>query len=128
MNNGYHDKLHSALRNYSCWFYAYTLCKALSSLNLCSVYLVILYKPSGMVYKLSGLLMTCLLLAGYGVTIANLVYASKSECSYTAIAKVCKADAIIFFVIGSVLLAFALFMALGSWCAEKICKKSSNAV
>lgn len=28
MNNGYHDKLHSALRNYSCWFYAYTLRKS----------------------------------------------------------------------------------------------------
>ena len=92
------------------------------------MYLSILYKPSGLFYKLSGLLMTCLLLAGYGVTIANLVFASRSQCSYTAIAKVCKADAIIFLVIGSVLLAFALFMALGAWCAEKVCKRGSNSV
>jgi hypothetical protein len=128
MNNGYQDRLNSALRNYSCWFYAYTLCKCFLAITPCSVYLAILYKPSGMFYKLSGLLMTCLLLAGYGVTIANLIYASRSQCSYTAIAKVCKADAIIFLVIGSILLVFALFMALGSWCAEKICKKPSNAV
>lgn len=92
------------------------------------MYLTILYKPSGMFYKLSGLMMTCLLLAGYGVTIANLVYAARSQCGYTAIAKVCMADAIIFLVIGSVLLAFALFMALGSWCVEKVCKKGSNTV
>jgi len=40
--------------------------------------MVILYKPSGVFYKLSGVLMTCLLLAGYGVCISSLIYTSKS--------------------------------------------------
>ncbi len=88
--------------------------------------MIILYKPSGIIYKISGVLMTCLLLAGYGVCISSIVYTSRSLCSYTAIGKVTKADTIVFLIIGSILLVFALVMAFGAWCSEKICKKPGS--
>jgi hypothetical protein len=68
---------------------------------------MILFKPVDIIYKLSGVMMTCMLLAGYGVAISSVVYTSKSKCSDSALGKVNKANAIIFFVIGSLNLLVA---------------------
>lgn len=60
-----------------------------------------LFKPFKLLYKLSGILMTCMLLAGYGVTISSLVYTGKSKCNDTALASVSKANGVVFFILGS---------------------------
>ena len=101
----YSDYMKFALRNYSCWCFAFTICK--DNKNLTGlVYFMILYKPFSLLYKLSGLLMLGLILAGYGITIANMIFTSKSVCkSTTALGKLSNANAIIFLIVASLTLA-----------------------
>jgi hypothetical protein len=70
----YTDKVKSALRNYACWYYAFTIRKIKFVFTVNLVYFLILYKPFKMLYKLSGILMTLLILAGYGICIANIIF------------------------------------------------------
>lgn len=50
--------------------------------------------------------MTLLILAGYAVTIANIIFTGKSECKKTALGKVSMVNAIIFLVVASLMIAF----------------------
>ncbi len=70
------------------------------------VYFLILYKPFSFLYKLSGVMMTLLILAGYGVTISNIIFTGKSKCKMTKIGKVSVANAIVFLIIASIMLVF----------------------
>jgi hypothetical protein len=67
---------------------------------------MIVYKPFSLLYKLSGALMTCLILAGYGICIANIIFTAKSQCKTTVLGKVSMANAVIFLVISSIVLLF----------------------
>ena len=89
------------------------------------VYMFILYKPSGILYKLTGVMMTALILAGYGICIANIVYTGKSKCSYTAIGKMSKIDGVVFLIIASLLLTFSQLMVFFTWCTQKCGKKGA---
>jgi hypothetical protein len=71
------------------------------------VYFLILYKPFSLLYKLSGVMMTGLLLAGFGVAISGLIYTKKSECKNTALGATSNACAVIFFIVASLLLLFS---------------------
>ena len=103
LQDNYTDQLRFALRNYSCWYFAYTICKTIH--NDFVVYFMILYKPISILYKLSGMMMTLLLLAGYGVCISNIVYTNQSVCkTSTMLGKVSNANAIIFLVVASLML------------------------
>ena len=68
------------------------------------VYFMILYKPFNLLYKLSGALMTLLVLAGYGICIANIIFTSKSKCKDSTLGKVSVANAVIFLVVASLIL------------------------
>ena len=119
----YTDKIKSALRNYACWYYAFTIRKIkffVFTLNL--VYFLILYKPFNMLYKLSGILMTLLILAGYGICIANIIFTGQSKCTLTTMGKVSVANMVVFVVIASLMLVFS-----HSVICIPLCKKSSGA-
>lgn len=103
MNPGYTDQLKFVLRNYSCWHFAYTLCKPNRKINQV-VYFLILYKPVSLLYKLSGIMMTGLLLAGYGICIANIVYTSQSVCGSTSLGTLSRVNSIVFLVVASLVL------------------------
>jgi hypothetical protein len=68
------------------------------------VYFMIVYKPFNLLYKLSGALMTALVLAGYGICIANIIFTSKSKCKDSTLGKVSLANAVIFLVVSSLIL------------------------
>ena len=68
------------------------------------VYFMIVYKPFNLLYKLSGALMTALVLAGYGICIANIIFTSKSKCKDSTLGKVSVANAVIFLVVSSLVL------------------------
>lgn len=85
-----------SLRNYSCWYFAYTL-----------MYFMILYKPFSTLYKLSGVMMTLLLLAGYGICISGIIYNNKSLCKTSILGKLSTANAVIFLVVASLVLLFS---------------------
>jgi hypothetical protein len=70
------------------------------------VYFMIVYKPFSLLYKLSGALMTGLILAGYGICIANIIFTSKSKCKDSTLGKLSLANAVIFLVIASIVLVF----------------------
>ena len=70
------------------------------------VYFFILYKPISLLYKLSGIMMTGLILAGYGICIANIIYTSKSVCKTTTLGKLSVANSIIFLIVASMMLVF----------------------
>lgn len=101
----YDDKIKLALRNYACWYYAFTLCKNPKCLKII-VYFLILYKPFKVVYKLSGVLMTLLILAGYGICISGIIFTSKSKCKSSTMGKVSVANMVIFLAIASLMLIF----------------------
>ena len=65
---------------------------------------MIVYKPFSLLYKLSGALMTALVLAGYGICIANIIFTSRSKCKETTLGKLSLANAVIFLVIASLVL------------------------
>ncbi len=65
---------------------------------------MIVYKPFNLLYKLSGALMTALVLAGYGICIANIIFTSKSKCKDSTLGKVSLANAVIFLVVSSLIL------------------------
>jgi hypothetical protein len=71
------------------------------------VYFVILYKPFKTLYKLSGVLMTLLTLAGYGVCVSNIIYTSRSNCKSTVIGKTSIANMVIFLVVASLMFILA---------------------
>jgi hypothetical protein len=71
------------------------------------VYFIILYKPFKLIYKLSGVLMTLLILAGYGICISGIIFTSKSKCKTTMMGKVSVANMVIFLVIASLMLLFS---------------------
>ena len=68
---------------------------------------MILYKPVSLLYKLSGVMMTCLLLAGYGITISNIVYTNTSVCKSTMLGRVSNVNAVIFLVLATLVLALS---------------------
>lgn len=68
------------------------------------VYFMIVYKPFNLLYKLSGALMTALVLAGYGICIANIIFTSKSKCKDSTLGKVSVANSVIFLVVASLVL------------------------
>jgi hypothetical protein len=70
------------------------------------VYFMIVYKPFSLLYKLSGALMTGLILAGYGICIANIIFTSKSKCKDSTLGKLSLANSVIFLVIASIVLVF----------------------
>ncbi|TNV73140.1 hypothetical protein FGO68_gene8894 [Halteria grandinella] len=96
LDSTYKDHIQLALRNYSCWHFAFTI-----------LYFLVLFKPFSLLYKLSGILMTCMLLAGYGVAISSIVYTNKSKCNDSPLASVSKANAVIFFILASANLLFS---------------------
>jgi hypothetical protein len=71
------------------------------------VYFLILYKPVSLLYKLSGVMVTGLLLSGYGITIANIVYTNQSSCRNSSLGTVSNANAIVFLVVASLVLLFS---------------------
>ena len=71
------------------------------------MYFVILYKPFKLIYKLSGVLMTLLILAGYGICISGIIFTNKSLCKTTMMGKVSVANMVIFLVIASLMLVFS---------------------
>jgi hypothetical protein len=75
-------------------------------IRLFIVYFFILYKPISLLYKLSGIMMTGLILAGYGICIANIIYTSKSVCKTTTLGKLSLANSIIFLIVASIMLVF----------------------
>lgn len=91
------------------------------------MYFVILFKPSSLIYKLSGLLMTCLLLAGYGVCISSIVYTSRSDCKATALGKVSNANAVIFLILASLTLLITHTIIWFPLC-KKWCKKPTDQI
>ena len=71
------------------------------------MYFVILYKPFKYLYKLSGVLMTLLVLAGYGVCVSGIIFTGKSNCKSTTLGKTSIANMVIFLVIASLMMVFA---------------------
>ncbi len=71
------------------------------------MYFVILYKPFKILYKLSGVLMTLLVLAGYGVCISGIIFTSKSNCNQTVFGKTSIANMVIFLVVASLMIVFS---------------------
>lgn len=57
-----------------------------------------------LLYKLSGIMMTGLLLAGYGICIANIVYTSQSVCGSTSLGTLSRVNSIVFLVVASLVL------------------------
>ncbi len=106
-DKNYKDRIQFALRNYSCWYFAFTLCKSSLISQYDIVYFVILYKPFKYLYKLSGVLMTLLVLAGYGVCVSGIIYTSKSNCKSTMLGKTSIANMVIFLVIASLMMVFS---------------------
>lgn len=86
---------------------------------------MILYKPVSLLYKLSGVMMTCMLLAGYGVCISSIVYTSQSECSDTRLGSVSTANAVIFLILGSLNLLFSHTIIWFPICKE-FCNRRNN--
>ncbi len=87
---------------------------------------MILYKPFSLLYKLSGLLMLGLILAGYGITIANIIYTSRSVCrTNTALGKLSNINAIVFFIVASLTLAVSHTMVWLPYC-KRWCKKENT--
>jgi hypothetical protein len=67
---------------------------------------MILYKPFNLLYKLSGILMTGLVLAGYGICISNIIFTAKSKCKDSALGKLSLANSGIFLAVASVMTVF----------------------
>jgi len=86
------------------------------------VYFLVLFKPFKLLYKLSGVMMTFMLLAGYGVAISSIVYTGKSKCNDTSLASVSKANAVIFFILASLNLLLSHIII---WIP--LCRKQDNA-
>ena len=82
---------------------------------------MILYKPSSLLYKLSGVLMTLLILAGYGICISGIIFTSKSKCKTTTMGKVSVANMVVFLVLASLMLVFSHVVI---WIP--FCKSNSN--
>ncbi len=101
----YEDRLKFVLRNYSCWYFVFTLSININN-NKYIVYFLILYKPFTFLYKLSGVMMTLLILAGYAVTISNIIFTGKSKCKSTTIGKLSMVNAIVFLIVASIMMAF----------------------
>ena len=55
---------------------------------------------------MSGVLMTCLVLAGYGICISSIIFTAKSKCKSSTLGKVSMANAGIFLAVASVMLLF----------------------
>ena len=68
---------------------------------------MILYKPFNLLYRLSGIMMTLLILAGYGVCIANIIYTNRSSCKTTTLGSLSKANSIIFLVVASIVIVIS---------------------
>jgi len=68
---------------------------------------MILYKPFNMLYKLSGILMTLLILAGYGICISGIIFTTQSKCKTTTMGKVSVANMVVFLVLASLMLVFS---------------------
>ncbi len=67
---------------------------------------MILYKPFKIVYKLSGVFMTLLILAGYGICISGIIFTGRSKCKSSMMGKVSVANMIVFLVIASLMIIF----------------------
>ncbi len=67
---------------------------------------MILYKPFKLVYKLSGVFMTLLILAGYGICISGIIFTGRSKCKSSMMGKVSVANMIVFLVIASLMVIF----------------------
>ncbi len=75
-----------------------------------------------LLYKLSGLMMTALILAGYGVCISGIYFTSKSKCKDTAIGKTSTANSVIFLIVASIVLIFChiiIWIPICTSCTEK---------
>lgn len=91
----------------------------------CVVYFLIIYKPWSLVYKLSGVMMCGLLLAGYGVTIANIKFTKESKCNDTALGSLSTANAVIFLVVASLVLVSSHTIVWYPICQTRCCRRRS---
>jgi hypothetical protein len=84
------------------------------------VYFVILYKPFKYLYKLTGVLMTLLILAGYGICISGIIFTGQSKCKSSMMGKVSIANMVIFLVIASLMLIISHVIILIPLCKKGI--------
>ena len=72
--------------------------------------------------------MTGLILAGFGVTIANIVFTNQSKCNKTSLGKISTANAVIFFILASLVLIFCHTTIWIPICKNICGKRGSGAV